>query len=105
MGFASTNGGTLARRSTAAHGPRCAAAARATRRQARNHTNLVLLTCLLENPLWRLIGSVEAATARQLGEAVRWRRVRQTGPGRECGAEEAARRRPQEMRRGGGMAT
>ena len=67
MGFAWTNGGTPVRRSTAVHGPRCAAVARATRRWARRHTNLVPLACLLEHPLWTLAGSVEAATARQLG--------------------------------------
>jgi hypothetical protein len=53
MGFASTNGGTPVRRSTAAHGPHCAVVARTTRRRPRHHTNLVPLACLLEHPSWR----------------------------------------------------
>jgi hypothetical protein len=110
MGFAWTNGGTLARRSTARHGPHCVAAARVTRPQARRHTNIVPLAYLLEHPSWRLAGSEEAGAARQLGgggrgerasygeEVSRWRRARQIVPGgnaawrRQCG--EAAQRRP-----------
>ena len=65
MGFAWTNGGTPVRRSTAAHGPRCAAAAQATRKRAWRHMNLVPLTCLLEHSSWRLTGSLEAAAARR----------------------------------------
>jgi hypothetical protein len=101
MGFAWMNGGTPVRRSTTTHGPRCAAVTRATRRRARHHTNLVRLACLLEHPS-RLADSVEAVAARQLSgggrgeratygeEAMWWRQVRQTGPGGECGAKEAA---------------
>jgi hypothetical protein len=74
--------------------------------------NLVLLACLLKHPSLRLAGSVEANAACQLGgsgrgegashgeEAARWRWARQTGPGWECGAEEAAWRRPQGMGHG-----
>ena len=64
MGFAWTNGGMPARRSTAAHGPCCAAVARATHRLARYHTNLIPLTSLLEHPSWRFASSMEAAAAR-----------------------------------------
>jgi hypothetical protein len=65
MGFACMNGGTPARRSTTAHGPRCATATWATRRWARLHMNLVSLACLLDHPSWRLTGLVEAATVRR----------------------------------------
>ena len=73
IGFAWTNGGTLARRSTATHGPRCAVAAQATRRRAWRHTNLVPLTCLLEHLSWRLTSSVEAAAASEPAMARRQR--------------------------------
>jgi hypothetical protein len=94
-----------------AHEPGCVAAAWANRRWAWRHTNLVCLTCLLEHPSWRLASSMEAVADRQLGggargeragrdeEAARWRQARQTGSGGEYGVEEAARRRPQGMRR------
>jgi hypothetical protein len=50
MGFAWTNGATPVQRATTANGPRCVIAARATRRRAWCHTNLVSLACLLEHP-------------------------------------------------------
>jgi hypothetical protein len=98
MGFAWTNGGMPMRRSTAVHGPRCAVAARATRRWAWRHTNLVPLVCLLEYPSWSLADLVEAAPARQLGgggrgdEATWWRRARQTRPSGECSTGDRRRR-------------
>ena len=81
MGFAWTNGGMSAQRSTATHEPRYAAAARATHRRALRHTNLIPLTCLLEHPLWRLAGSVEAAATRQLSGG---------GDGERAGSSEEA---------------
>jgi hypothetical protein len=63
IGFAWTDGSMPALRSTAAHGCRCAAAARATHQQVWCHTNLVPLAYLLEHPSWRFAGSMEASVA------------------------------------------
>jgi hypothetical protein len=66
MGFARTNGGTSARRSTAAHGPHCVAATRATRPGAASH----------ESRPSRLLVEASIVEARQLGcgeKAARWR--------------------------------
>ena len=91
MGFARTNGGTSVRRSTAAHGPRCAVAAQATHRRAWRHTNLVPLACLLEHPSWRLACSVEAVAVS--GPAAVRRQRGGGGQGRLGPVENMAQRR------------
>jgi hypothetical protein len=86
MCFAWTNRGTLARRSTAAHGPRCAIVAQGLPTAAVSH----------ESRPSRLLARAFVVEARRLGgggrsewdghgeEAAWWRQARQTGPGGEC---------------------